>query len=383
MAEVGTGTGHTTQMDELDAEIAAMEAAVQGESPQPQVDPDAVATGADPLQQQVAGDGTVEAITSVDEFIQHDGQVVPPVSDPEMVAPPGDDTAQQIDEQVLEQPGATQTASGRRSWKTDYQDLENRYTKLRQSSDHYKFETRQQIAGLQDNLVQANDRAELLTSKLMEFQSASEKQNVASAFSQEDIDVLGESTVNSFQNAIHTAVDSATKPMQSELLLMKKAERDRLKAQAATNRSQAYQSFEQRLQMLVPDYPVINTNPAFIKWLNEQSPYSGAPRMTFLHQAEASGDVERAAQFFIEFRNILEAPQQRLEQSIVPTGMGGGGAAPATHIPQPAGKKIFTMQFINQFYDDDIAGKYKGKEALRDQIDAEIDEALKTPGRVV
>jgi hypothetical protein len=385
MASVGAGTGHNDQMDGLDAEIAAMEAAVTGESQPPQVDPDMVAQGLDqPPTLPVEGDQqTVEAITNVDEYLAQQGGD-PAAAGQQTLPPTGEEPQQLPGDQQLVGDGVTQTASGRRSWKTDYQELDNRYIKLRQASDHHKFESRQQIAGLQEELLAAKDQIDHLSTQLQGFKVASQKQNMASSFSQEDVDVLGESTINNVQTAISSAVESATGPMQVELLAMKRAERERLKQQAQTNRSVAYQSFEQRLQELVPDYPVINTNPEFIKWLGQNSPFSGAPRMTFLHQAEQSGDVERVAQFFVEFRQLISAPQQHLESSVVPIGGGGGGGAPSTQPPpQPPGPRVFSWTFINQFYDDDIAGKYRGREALRDQLDAEIDLALKTPGRVV
>ncbi len=381
MSEVGTGTGHGNQIDALDAEIAAMEAEVSGQSQQPQVDPDMVAGGMDPsLNPPVVGnEQTVEAITSVDEFVAaQSGELA---GTGQETLPPVGDLNQQPDIGSVDE-GVTQTASGRRSWKTDYQELDNRYVKLRQATDHYKFETRQQIAGLQEQLLTARGQTEQLSIQLQGFQTASQKQNVASAFSQEDVDVLGQGTINNFQTAISTAVESATGPMQVELLAMKRAERERLKQQAQVNRDTAYQSFADRLQELVPDYPTLNTNPEFIKWLNTPSPFSGAPRMHFLHQAEQSGDVERAAQFFVEFRQLIAAPQQHLENSVVPMGGGGGGGAPSTVPLQPQGPKIYTWTFINQFYDDDIAGLYKGKEQLRDQLDTEIDLAIQQ-GRVV
>jgi hypothetical protein len=379
--EVGTGTGHSEQMSTLDAEIAAMEAEITGQNQLPQVDPDMVAQGGDPsLNPPVDSGQTVEAITNVDEFVAaQNGKLAE--QGQESLPPVGDLNKQQPDIGSVGE-GVTTTGSGRRSWKTDYQELDNRYIKLRQATDHSKFETRQQIAGLQEQLLTARSQVEQMSIRLQEYDTASQKQNVASAFTQEDVDVLGQGTINNFQTAISTAVESATGPMQIELLAMKRAERERLKAAAQTNRNVAYQSFTERLTDLVPDYPTINTNPEFIKWLQSSSPFSGAPRMTFLHQAEQSGDVERVAQFFVEFRQLIAAPQQHLENSVVPIGGGGGGAAPSTVPQQQPGPQIYTWTFINQFYDDDIARKYEGREQLRDQLDAEIDLAIKQ-GRVV
>lgn len=383
MAHVGEGTGHKNQVDELDAEIAQMEAAVTGKPQQPVAQPEQIAQqplppvqeqgGQPPQQQQFE-----EVITSVEEFEK--AAVEGAVADPEKVGQP-DPNAEVVIGQQPEQP-AEQQPTGRRSWKTDFLELENRYVKLRQASDHHKFETKQQMAGLQERLLGAQEDVEKLKSYITE-KNASQKGSINDVFSQEDIDVLGEGTVTSVHNAINNAVGAATQPLQTELLAMKKAERDRLRGQAETNRSQAYTSFTGKLADLVPDYAKINMEPGFVTWLKQNSPYSGAPRMTHFRQAENAGDVERVAQFFVEYKQLMNAPQQLLEQSVTPSGQGGGGAAPRTNNPpqQDPDKKLYSMAFINQFYDDDIAGKYKGRENLRDKLDAEIDQAL-TDGRV-
>lgn len=362
MPRVGEGTGHKSQVDELDAEIAAMEAIVRGESQQPEATPEQVATG------QEQGE---DVITSVDEFERAESG--DELDYQEKVVPDADDDLLESEQQPEQE-----ATTGRRSWKTDFLELDNRYKLLRQASDRHKFETKQQMAAYQEQLLRSQEEVEHLKQMVVQMQQQAPQE---SPFSQEDIDVLGEGTVNSMQAAIRSAVEGATKPLQAELLQMKKAERDRLRASAQSNRDQAYSSFTQRLADLVPDYPSINVDPDFIKWLKEVSPYSGAQRMTHFHQAESAGDVERVAQFFVEFKQLKMRGRQLLEESVTPSGKGGGSAAPSTKRSEKPGEKIFSMAFINKFYDDDIAGKYRGREALRDKLDAEIDQALKD-GRV-
>lgn len=384
MAQVGTGTGHQNQMDALDAEIAAMEAQVTGNAaPQSQQTPEQVATNLLPEGVVPDENGMVEAITSIEEFeAAESGQTQQqPGDEVETTEVAPQPQMHQEEESTVPEP--QQQTSGRRSWKSDYLELENRYVKLRQASDHYKFESKQQIAALQQKLADSYEQLEAFRQQLSTIQQEQQQNSIAGVFSQEDIDVLGEGTITNFQKAINQAVEAATNPLQTELLQMKKAERERLKQQAQTNANVAYQTFEGRLAQLVPDYAIINVNPEFVKWLNQPSTYGGGPRMTFFRNAESNGDVERVAQFFVEFKQLTEAPQQMLEQSVMPTGQGGGGAAPAQVNAPPANQpRVFTKQFINQFYDDDIAGKYKGKEALRDKLDQEIDLAL-AEGRVV
>jgi len=380
--------GHVNQVDGLDAEIAEMEAAMKGgESQQPEVDPEQEFQQGDQSLQQQQGDQPLQPpvqegiITSVDEFIEAEKK---PQEQSQEQAPPPEVPLEANDQQPEQGTVEQQQQSGRRSWKTDYLELENRYTRLRQANDHFKFETRQQLAQLQEELLQTKELNDKLAIALQDAeQKVGTGVNMASMFSEEDRDVLGETTISSFEKAVNTAVEAATNPLRKELLVMKKSERSRLKSQAESNRTEASSTFERRLLELVPDFQTTNRDKGFIDWLNNPSPYSGVSRMTHLHKAESAGDIERVAQFFVEYKQMQEAPQQLLNQNITPSGEGGGGSNPATlqQQQQQPGERIFSMDFVNKFYDDDIAGVYDGREALRDQLDREIDQALQD-GRV-
>ena len=344
------------QLEELDAEIAQIES---GMKPEPQVQaPGSVVPPVQPTTEEV------ELISSVEEF---EGLEQPP-GVAAVVAP-------------LQTP---QQAPAAKNWEEEYRTLENRYVKLRQSSDAFKFESRQQIAQLQEALASSQEANEALQMQVIELSQSTNQLNLIQHFSPEDVEVLGADTLNSFERAVKQAVDTATAPLKAELTTMKKAERDRLRAQSKLNQGQAYQSFETQLEQLVPGFRQINVDKNFIEWLRQPSPYTGVPRIDYFRKAEQVGDVERVAQYFVEFAQLQESSQQLLAQSVAPTGQGGGSAAPSTSVAQGqgGGKKVFTRQFINQFYDDDIAGKYRGREALRDKLDAEIDLAL-SEGRVL
>lgn len=375
--------GHVEQLDGLDQEIADLEAAVSGDkSQQPATDPEAaVVQQPDQAQPQQApeqeGVQYEEVITNVDEFMKADQ--APEGTGQEQAQAPEQQAIDTQPEEVTQQP-----QSGRRSWKKDYEELHNRYTLLRQSSDTFKFETRQQLAQLQTALANEKEFNEKLRVQLAESQSNAKPQlDVNSYFSEEDRDVLGQDAIGGFQKMMTDAVDQATSPLKMELLEMKKVERERLKTQATGNKNEAYNIFERGLMSLVPDYAAMNTDKEFLTWLNQPSPYSGVPRIKHLQNAETIGDFERVAQFFIEYKQMVQAPEQLLSQNVTPSGQGGGAAPPVGQATPPQGqeKKLFSMAFINQFYDDDIAGAYKGREALRDQLDREIDLAMKE-GRV-
>jgi len=346
---------HKKQLDELDAEIEAMEAA-SGAGEQ-QVQPQQVEEGEEQFGQEAA------------EVVVNEHEQTPTVE--------ASEAAYQQPEQ-----GTTQGPK-RRSWKTDFLTLENRYTKLRQASDQFKFNAKNQIASLQEGTLALQEDNRKLKDKLIEISKESPTNSVSSAFTEEDIDILGEGTINSFQTAVNTAVSQAVDPLNSELLRMKKMEAARVRAQADGNRSDARGLFRERLGQLVPDYMQVNSNPEFITWLRQQDPYGGDTRMAFFKQAETTGDVGRVAQYFVEFKQTVQAPQNMLEEHVSPMGGGGGGQVNTQQPPDNNAAPNFTRESINRFYDDVIAGKFKGQEALADKVETQIGDALSRPGGVV
>ena len=346
------------ELDELDAEIAEMEAELKGQSQQPEADP----------AQQFEGDQPSGVVQEGDaEFPGADESDVGGQQQP----PPEQEVAPQPQE------------SGRVSWKSEFEKLNDRYVKLRQASDHFKFETRRQLATLQEQLLEAEKERDTLFTEAEELRKAANKGSVTSVFTQDDVDVLGEATISNFQKAIDNAVTAATGPLQAELLRLKKQERERLTRDAETNRRSSYMTFEQQLESLVPDFRQLNGDKGFLKWLNEVSPYSGAVRFNLLRKAEANGDVERVAQLFLEYKQLTQqAPNQLMAESASPIGQAGGGQPQQPPTPEDdPNKKVYSWSEINAFYDDDIAGKFRNKVAERDKLDAIYDRAIKE-GRV-
>jgi hypothetical protein len=120
-----------------------------------------------------------------------------------------------------------------------------------------------------------------------------------------------------------------------------------------------------------------------MEWLRKPSQFTGVQRFEMFKRAEAAGDVERVAQFFVEFKQSRNASQQLLEEQQNPMGRGGNNAPPQHQQGNRQNKQPEEISFseINQFYDDDIAGKYRDNPQLRDELDKKYDLALKE-GRV-
>lgn len=139
-----------------------------------------------------------------------------------------------------------------------------------------------------------------------------------------------------------------------------------------------------QLEQSVPNLAELNTSPDFLAWLKLPDPYSGAIRHTLLKEAFDRNDTSRVLAFFRGFlaEEAATAPAEpetgrreppakpSLEQFAAP-----GRAKTAAAGSAPAEKPIFTRAQIAKFYADSAAGKFRGKEAEKDRLEAQIFEA--------
>lgn len=269
----------------------------------------------------------------------------------------------------------------------EFAQLDHRYKTLRRTSDAYKFESRQQIAALQDEVVRLQGVNDSLSSELNKLRQDTMAESLPSFFTDEDRETFGP-TIDNFQKTLRESVNAAVKPLQEELAQLKKEKRDSLRMSADTNRQVSYTSFRDSLRELVPDLDKMDRDPGFLAWLKQPSQFGGFPRIHYLRNAEKSGDVERVAQYFITYNSEVDYPNNLLAEHTTPVGDKGGGAAPNADpegIPnhrKPPEERLYTQAQLDRFYEDDINGKFIGQEALRDELENQFELALRQ-GRVV
>jgi len=111
------------------------------------------------------------------------------------------------------------------------------------------------------------------------------------------------------------------------------------------------------------DFDQVNTDPIFVQdFLGELAPYSSQTKGRLLQEAFESGDIDRAAKFFIDYSGKRESAsgardsQNRIDEHVSVHNTGQGGT------PSTAGR-VWTEQSIAQFYDDKRRGKYTPEEA--------------------
>ena len=138
------------------------------------------------------------------------------------------------------------------------------------------------------------------------------------------------------------------------------------------------------LRREVPDWEALNVDQRFMDWLAEVDPLSGNPRQEYLNRAFASLDVGRTAVLFNTFKELTAPPpvpakpqpSKQLQRQVAP----GTSRASTVASSNPA-ERIWSLSEIDQFYIEIRRGDYKGNEAERARIEAEIDHAV-AEGRV-
>lgn len=141
---------------------------------------------------------------------------------------------------------------------------------------------------------------------------------------------------------------------------------------------------EQTLEREVPNWRDINFNKDFLTWLKLPDPYSGVIRHELLKAAYTRNDTPRVLAFF----NGFLAEEAAVDPANAETGRSPAPAKPsleqfaapgraktAAASGAPAEKPIFTRAQIAKFYADSASGKYRGKEAEKDRIEAQIFDA--------
>lgn len=136
------------------------------------------------------------------------------------------------------------------------------------------------------------------------------------------------------------------------------------------------QQFYAALGGLVPDWEKINTDERWLAWLAEVDPVYGAPRQAALDAAHQALDPRRVANVFNAFKASIPAkPSNSLSSQVAPSGA-------ATTVPSaPAAKPILASKFVENFFNDVARGRYAGREAEMQRIEAEINAAA-AEGRI-
>jgi hypothetical protein len=146
----------------------------------------------------------------------------------------------------------------------------------------------------------------------------------------------------------------------------------------------AEDSFYSNLSEQVKDWEAINSDSRWITWLAQYDDLLGSTRQHVLDAAAAALDVKRTVAIFSQFKKehmVVEQPVASTAPPPKPTPpvspSRSSASAPAT--TQEA--NIWTPAAIDAFYRDVRMGKFKGREAEMQLIEADLDAAY-SEGRI-
>ena len=144
---------------------------------------------------------------------------------------------------------------------------------------------------------------------------------------------------------------------------------------------------EASLDQRIPQWRDINILPDFHAWLALPDAYSGAIRHELLRTAYAQNNTPRVLAFFKGFLDQEAAYVPQGDEPHRAAELQNGGKVPLESFAAPgraktsaAGqapveKPIITRAQISQFYADSASGKYRGREAEKNRLEAMIFEA--------
>lgn len=143
-------------------------------------------------------------------------------------------------------------------------------------------------------------------------------------------------------------------------------------------------TFQQRLYQLVPDFEQVNTDPNWIKWLDEQDPLLRAPRRVVAEKAYSEGDADAVAHFVNLFRgsatpSTTEAPSKSIDRELESQIQPSKNASPSA-TASPKGNIYSSEQIRQMFLKVTQLGKLGRIDEAR-KLEAEIDAAY-MQGRV-
>jgi uncharacterized protein YdhG (YjbR/CyaY superfamily) len=147
---------------------------------------------------------------------------------------------------------------------------------------------------------------------------------------------------------------------------------------------------EAALDRALPQWRDINVLPDFHAWLALPDMYSGAIKHELLRTAYAQNNSPRVLSFFKGFLDQEAALVPQGQQSQPPAENGRlsledfaapGRAKTSATTQVPAEKPIITRAQISQFYADSAAGRYRGRETEKAQLE-EMIFAAEREGRI-
>jgi hypothetical protein len=273
-----------------------------------------------------------------------------------------------------EQPSRNAPADDEQSWEHKYKSLHGRYTRQNE-----------QIKDLTDQITSLQNV--ISTMQVAAPSAPLPEVTIERLITPEEANDYGEEFLNVVGKRAREELAPVIKGYETKIAELEK----KLQGVNGVFVQDAHEKLLATLDEKLPDWRALNTNEEFLSWLSLPDPYSGVKRHDMLKTAYAQGDARRVLVFFNGFlaEEAATAPAQARPDTPVTTVpkvpltslAAPGRAKTAASTTAPAEKPIFTRAQIAMFYADVAAQKYKGRDAEKSKLEAQIFEAQRD-GRI-
>ena len=314
---------------------------------------------ADALSKQLYGDTeAVEAPAETAEVAKPEAEQPAPETQPAEVVAEQPTQAEKVEAVKPDDEEA-------KAWKQKYKTLQGMY-------DADVPRLHQQVKELTSRLDKMTEDAKLADQKAEEDKRQAVAEAMENLVTDEDRQEFGDDLI-----AVQRKVareEAAPLYKQLEAVMSENAQLREMLEQTGSKVTQS--SFEQELYRLVTDFAEVNTNPNWIKWLDEHDPLLRAPRRVVAEKSFSEGDAESVAHFVNLFKASQQeaepakkAVEQELESQIQPS---KSTSSPTT--PAPKGK-TYTDDQIRQMFVHITQLHKRGQADEARKLEAEIDSA--------
>lgn len=268
------------------------------------------------------------------------------------------------------------------------EDFEQKYRSLKGKYDR-------EVPALQAQVTQLTGQVSELTAKLNDASKPADtpKPAVAPApklVTDKDIDNFGPDLIDLIGRKAREIAAEQTGEIVGELQTLR-AENAALKAKVEgaeqTVAKTSFETFIGKLRERIPDLDEVNATQSFLDWCMGEDELRGGQRQQILAAAMEAQDVQRVVNFVNAWRATQSPPpapasapakDPKVEAEFRSQVAPGSSKTPPSPPPAP---KVWKAAEINAFYADVTRGKYRGRDAEFNAIEAEINQAI-AEGRV-
>lgn len=276
-------------------------------------------------------------------------------------------------EEVVEDAGEVADTSDEdgKVWKQKYKTLQGMY-------DAEVPRLHQQVKTLTGELSSLKETVETASKQVEQAKEEAEYERLKNLVTDKDREEFGDDLIEVQRKVAREETAELFKQLESV-----REENEQLRSSMEqTGQRVSQTSFEQKLNAAVPDFAQINTDPSWIKWLDEHDQFLRAPRRVVAEKAYADGDVDAVAHFVTLFKDSQQGAEPA-EQSVteeIATQIQPSKSASSSSTKSSNGA-VYTNDQVRNMFIKVTKLNQTGKLEEARKLEAEIDLAY-TQGRV-